>query len=132
MAQMQREPVESVTKETTEKKMLDGGGGGGSSASKASSFKFNAQAPEFVPRSHATALTPQQRMVQSQQGLGLQVCDQQGCMPLRFGQQTPMQQKNHDADADANATPTATKITTNATRDRPTRLQCKKDLGNKD
>ncbi|WZZ42871.1 la-related protein 6C-like [Brassica napus] len=59
MAQMQREPVESVTKETTEKKILDGGGGGGSSASKASSFKFNAQAPEFVPRSHATALTPQ-------------------------------------------------------------------------
>lgn len=55
MAQMQREPVESVTKETTEKKILDGG----SSASKASSFKFNAQAPEFVPRSHATALTPQ-------------------------------------------------------------------------
>lgn len=41
-------------------------------------------------------------------------------------------EKNHDADADANATPTATKITTNATRDRPTRLQCKKDLGNKD
>ncbi|CDY22991.1 BnaC03g40780D [Brassica napus] len=61
MAQMQREPVESVTKETTEKKILDGGGGGGSSASKASSFKFNAQAPEFVPRSHATALTPQRR-----------------------------------------------------------------------
>ncbi|KAG2315900.1 hypothetical protein Bca4012_066748 [Brassica carinata] len=58
MAQMQREDVESVTKETTEKKILDGGGGGGgSSASRASSFKFNAQAPEFVPRSHATALT---------------------------------------------------------------------------
>ncbi|KAJ4897828.1 La-related protein 6C [Raphanus sativus] len=59
MAQIQRDDVESVTKETTEKKILDGGRGGGSSASQASSFKFNAQAPEFVPRSHTTALTPQ-------------------------------------------------------------------------
>ncbi|KAJ0249133.1 La-related protein 6C [Hirschfeldia incana] len=59
MAQIQREDVESVTKETTEKKILDGGGGGGSSASQASPFKFNAQAPEFVPRSHTTELTPQ-------------------------------------------------------------------------
>ncbi|OAP02513.1 LARP6c [Arabidopsis thaliana] len=54
MAQMQREEVESVT---TEKKRLDGGGG--SSGAQATAFKFNAQAPEFVPRSHTTAPAPQ-------------------------------------------------------------------------
>ncbi|CAA7052980.1 unnamed protein product [Microthlaspi erraticum] len=59
MAQMQREDVETVMKETTEKKELDGGGGG-SSGTQASSFKFNAQAPEFVPRSHTTAPTTSQ------------------------------------------------------------------------
>ncbi|XP_010507427.1 PREDICTED: la-related protein 6C [Camelina sativa] len=57
MAQMQREEVASVAKETTEKKLLDGGGG--SSGAQATSFKFNAQAPEFVPRSHTTAPAPQ-------------------------------------------------------------------------
>lgn len=57
MAQMQREEVESVTKETTEKKLLDEGGG--SSGTQATAFKFNAQAPEFVPRSHTTAPAPQ-------------------------------------------------------------------------
>lgn len=57
MAQMQREEVESITKE---KKELDGGGGGGSSGTQASAFKFNAQAPEFVPRSHTTAPTTSQ------------------------------------------------------------------------
>ncbi|KAL1192274.1 La-related protein 6C [Cardamine amara subsp. amara] len=57
MAQMQREEVESVTKETTEKKLLDGVGG--SSGAQATAFKFNAQAPEFVPRSHTTAPAPQ-------------------------------------------------------------------------
>ncbi|EOA32461.1 hypothetical protein CARUB_v10015738mg [Capsella rubella] len=57
MAQMQREEAESVTKETTEKKYSDVGGG--SSGAQATAFKFNAQAPEFVPRSHTTAPAPQ-------------------------------------------------------------------------
>ncbi|CAN8269039.1 unnamed protein product, partial [Cochlearia groenlandica] len=59
MAQIQREEVESVTKETTENKLLSGGGGGSSTA-QATGFKFNAQAREFVPRSRTTtAATPQ-------------------------------------------------------------------------
>ncbi|CAN8258815.1 unnamed protein product [Cochlearia groenlandica] len=55
MAQMQRE---DVAKETTEKKLQGGGGSSGGQVS--SSFKFNAQAPEFVPRSHTTAPTTPQ------------------------------------------------------------------------
>ncbi|XP_013584645.1 PREDICTED: la-related protein 6C [Brassica oleracea var. oleracea] len=59
MAQMHREDVESVT---ADKKVSDGGGGGGgggSSGTQASSFKFNAEAPEFVPQSRAAVPTPQ-------------------------------------------------------------------------
>ncbi|XP_010540322.1 PREDICTED: la-related protein 6C [Tarenaya hassleriana] len=52
MAQLKKE-TESAMKETT--KSFYGGGGGGDSPAKATAFKFNAQAPEFVPRSHMPA-----------------------------------------------------------------------------
>lgn len=59
MAQMHREDVESVTKVLDGGGRGGGGGGGSSGAQAASSFKFNAEAPEFVPQSRAAVPAPQ-------------------------------------------------------------------------